>query len=64
VAPSNVSLGRHSYGGPYRFSDAQIAALLRIAWWDWPMDKILRCVPELNGGSVDDFIAAHDTAAR
>jgi acetyltransferase-like isoleucine patch superfamily enzyme len=60
VPPYAIVAGNPATVVRYRFAEDQIAALLRIAWWDWPMDKILRCVPELNGGSVDDFIAAHD----
>jgi acetyltransferase-like isoleucine patch superfamily enzyme len=63
VPPYAIVAGNPATVVRYRFAEDQIAALLRIAWWDWPMDKILRCVPELNGGSAGDFIAAHDTAS-
>jgi len=42
-----------------RFGDAQVAALARIAWWDWPMDEVLRCVPQLCSENVDEFIREH-----
>ena len=42
-----------------RFSDEQIAALIEIAWWDWPDDKIMQHVPSLMSGDVDGFIAEH-----
>ena len=42
-----------------RFSDEQVDALLRIAWWEWPMDAIERTVPQLSGGDVDAFIREH-----
>lgn len=43
-----------------RFTDEQVEALLRIAWWDWSNEKIRENVPRLNGGQVDDFIARHE----
>jgi len=42
-----------------RFGDAQVAALARIAWWDWPMDEVLRCVQQLCSENVDEFIREH-----
>lgn len=43
-----------------RFSDEQIAALLRIAWWDWPIETIKQRVGLLSSPDIDDFIAAYD----
>jgi len=40
-----------------RFSDEQIEALLEIAWWDWPMARIMECVPSLCDDRIDEFIA-------
>jgi chloramphenicol O-acetyltransferase type B len=42
-----------------RFSDDQVVDLLSIAWWDWPMEKIIECVDELSGPDIDGFIAHH-----
>jgi acetyltransferase-like isoleucine patch superfamily enzyme len=42
-----------------RFGDEQVEALLRIAWWEWPMDAIERSVPQLCSGDVDAFIREH-----
>lgn len=35
-----------------RFDGATIAALLQIAWWDWPVEKISRHVNALRAGDV------------
>jgi acetyltransferase-like isoleucine patch superfamily enzyme len=40
-----------------RFREDQIAILLSIGWWDWPLEKILRFVPLLSSPDVDAFIA-------
>jgi acetyltransferase-like isoleucine patch superfamily enzyme len=42
-----------------RFTDQQIEALERIAWWDWPMDEVLRCVPQLCSDDIEAFIREH-----
>lgn len=43
-----------------RFPEAQIAALLRIRWWDWPDEKVNACIDQLQAGDVAGFIARHD----
>jgi acetyltransferase-like isoleucine patch superfamily enzyme len=43
-----------------RFTDEQIAALLRIAWWDWPIETIKERVGLLSSPDVDEFIARYD----
>ncbi|MFN3717662.1 MAG: CatB-related O-acetyltransferase [Rhizobium rhizophilum] len=35
-----------------RFTDEEIADLLALAWWDWPLDKIERALPHLESGDV------------
>lgn len=46
-----------------RFTDEQIAALLQIAWWDWPMERILASVPILCAGQIEEFVATAQSAA-
>lgn len=40
-----------------RFSDADIAVLNRIAWWDWPADRIAEAAPALQAGNVAELTA-------
>lgn len=47
-----------------RFSDEQIAALLRIAWWEWDAEKVIENVELLSSPDVDTFIEAHDPERR
>jgi len=47
-----------------RFSSERIEALERIAWWDWPREKIVANLPYLLGGALDEFIRLHDPCAR
>ena len=47
-----------------RFSDEQIAALLRIAWWAWPLETIKERVDLLSSPDIDPFIEAFDPGPR
>jgi len=44
----------------YRFTEPQIAAMLRIQWWNWPDDKIKKAVPLLCSRNIDKFIQEYD----
>ncbi len=35
-----------------RFTDEEIADLLTLAWWDWPLDNIERALPHLESGDI------------
>ena len=41
-----------------RFSEEQIANLLRIAWWNWDDEKIKRMLPLINSEDIDKFVEA------
>lgn len=41
-----------------RFSRETVAALLKIAWWDWDIEKINRNLPLIVGGDVEQLQAA------
>lgn len=36
-----------------RFSDRDIARIKAVAWWDWPIDRILAAEAEICGGDID-----------
>ncbi|GAB4041027.1 CatB-related O-acetyltransferase [Spirosoma jeollabukense] len=40
-----------------RFDDADIARLLELRWWDWPIEKITKYTPFLTG-NVANFLMA------
>ncbi len=42
-----------------RFSPDQINALLKISWWNWPLDKILNALPLLLDDQIDSFISQY-----
>lgn len=43
-----------------RFSPEIVAALLRISWWDWPVERIDAELKALSDTDVLGFVAAHD----
>lgn len=43
----------------YRYSPEQIKALNKIAWWDWPDEKIRECYDDFFE-DVDEFIRKHE----
>jgi acetyltransferase-like isoleucine patch superfamily enzyme len=64
VAPYTIVGGNPAREIRKRFSDGQIADLRAIAWWDWPMERIIGCVSELSSSDIDAFIARHRVDAR
>ncbi len=53
VPPYGIVTGNPGTVVKKRFDDATIAALLNIAWWDWPKDKIERAIPAIMAGDID-----------
>jgi acetyltransferase-like isoleucine patch superfamily enzyme len=56
VRPYALVVGNPAREIRRRFNDAQVTALLEIAWWDWPLEKILAEAPYLSSVAVGDFI--------
>ena len=59
VPPYAVVGGNPARVVKYRFSEGQIAALLEIRWWDWPIEKIRQAWPLLLNDDIDAFICAY-----
>lgn len=57
VAPYAVVIGNPARQVKMRFPQEHVAALLKIRWWDWPIEHIHAHQAELCGGSVDAFVA-------
>ena len=56
VAPYSIVGGNPAKHIKYRFSEEQIAKLLQIQWWDWPVKKINQHLPVLMSKNIDEFI--------
>lgn len=52
VAPYTLVGGNPARPIRRRFADADIDTLLRIAWWDWPVERITRLLPSIVAGDV------------
>lgn len=63
VPPFGVVAGNPARVARHRLPDDQSQALLRICWWDWPLDKIMEEIPLLLSTDLEEFIARHDTSA-
>ncbi len=40
----------------YRFSEEQIRELLKIAWWNWADEEIIKFLPLILSEDIDAFI--------
>src|ERR1700744_3571529 len=49
VRPYAIVVGNPAREVRRRFTDAQCEALLAIAWWNWPEERILANIGQLNG---------------
>ncbi|MEM9707550.1 MAG: CatB-related O-acetyltransferase [Pseudomonadota bacterium] len=52
IPPYAVVTGNPAEVRRLRFSDAHIAELLALAWWDWPADRVAAAWPALSSGDV------------
>lgn len=48
----------------FRFPKDQIEALLRIAWWDWPIEQIIDAMELMMSDDIQRFIDAYDPAPQ
>lgn len=57
VPPYAIVAGNPAKIVRYRFSEQQIEALLKIAWWNWPLEQITEHVSMLTAANIDEFIS-------
>lgn len=55
IPPYSVVAGNPAKIIKYRFTDAQIEKLLKIRWWDWPLEKIIANIKDFYN-TPDEFI--------
>ncbi|NKX44790.1 DapH/DapD/GlmU-related protein [Roseicyclus persicicus] len=56
VAPYTVVAGAPARPIRRRFTEAQEAALMDIAWWDWDHDRFGAAIPDFRALPIDAFI--------
>lgn len=59
LRPYAIVVGNPAREVRRRFGEEAIAALERIAWWDWPDERIVEAVPLLSSAQIDRFITEH-----
>ena len=64
VRPYAMVVGNPAREIRRRFTDAQVDALLRIAWWDWSEQLVRERVAHLNGDTIGEFIERFDPGAE
>jgi acetyltransferase-like isoleucine patch superfamily enzyme len=62
VEPYSIVGGNPAKHVKYRFDEPTREALLRIKWWDWPVEKVAAHDSQINGPDVAGFVAGHDPA--
>jgi acetyltransferase-like isoleucine patch superfamily enzyme len=62
VQPYEIVGGNPAKRLKWRFDEPTREALLRIAWWDWPEEKVRRHRHEIDSPDVAGFIRRHDPA--
>jgi acetyltransferase-like isoleucine patch superfamily enzyme len=60
VPPYAIVAGNPARFVRWRFDEDTRARLLRIAWWDWPHEKVLSHVYELCSDDIGGFVSRHD----
>ncbi|WP_210438701.1 CatB-related O-acetyltransferase [Nocardioides xinjiangensis] len=58
IPPYAIVAGNPARVAGFRFPPEQIAALLELKWWDWPVDRIGRHLDTLLSDDVAGFVAA------
>lgn len=56
VGPYQIWAGNPAKMGRPRFHGDIVDKLLKIAWWDWPKEKIERFIPLMLSGDIERFI--------
>jgi acetyltransferase-like isoleucine patch superfamily enzyme len=59
VKPYEIIVGAPQKVLRKRFTDEQIAKLLKIEWWNWPDEKVKENAHLLQSENIDPFIALH-----
>ncbi len=58
VAPFSIVAGNAAKMVKKRFDDRTVARLLKVGWWDWPIDKITRNLNAIRGADIAALEAA------
>lgn len=57
VAPYSIVGGNPAKEIKKRFSEEKIAELLKLKWWNWPVEKIKKNIPQLCSENIQEILA-------
>jgi acetyltransferase-like isoleucine patch superfamily enzyme len=58
IPPYAIAAGNPAKVIRFRFPEEDIASLLKIAWWNWPLDRIKEALPLIMNRDIGSFIAS------
>jgi phosphonate metabolism protein (transferase hexapeptide repeat family) len=56
VAPYEIVAGVPAKVLRLRFSPESIARLQRLAWWDWPVERLFDAIPDMQKLPIEEFL--------
>lgn len=56
IPPYSIAVGVPARVIRYRFNPTQILKMLKIAWWNWPYEKLLRNMSYFSEDNIEKFI--------
>jgi acetyltransferase-like isoleucine patch superfamily enzyme len=59
IPPYTIAAGNPAKPIRKRFEDPIIQALLKISWWDWPVEQIKEAIPLLLSSDLTAFVAKY-----
>ena len=62
IPPFAIAIGVPAKVLRFRFAPEIIAALERIAWWDWPHDRLGTALADFRAMTAEDFCRKYDPA--
>lgn len=64
IPPFAVAVGNPARVIRFRFPEEQREALLQIAWWDWPRERLSAALEEIRTLSAEEFCRRHAPGAE
>jgi virginiamycin A acetyltransferase len=58
VPPYAIVAGNPARVVKMRFDEKTVSRLLAVAWWHWPIDRIMRNVDAIAGADIEKLEAA------
>ena len=60
IPPYSIVMGNPAEVVSWRYDGRIVDALLRIAWWNWTIEKVKEVIPMLRSRDIESFISKYD----